>query len=386
MYHKNLLIGGSLFTAFLCFFSVQVSAQWILQPQYSDEFDYAAGTTIDMSKWFLQTNIHVNNEAQQYVDWQYNVPAASHLTDYVFRTTGATIQIVARNQTYNGYNYISGRLNSQCRMAFTYGRIEFRIKPPAATVSGLWPAVWMLGNNICEAPGCASAGTCTGWPNCGENDMWEYQSSKQGTYITNGYPEDGSCGQIGNNHDMAPGNQAGVWRIYSCQWDANNVQYWYRNDGQDSTVHSGAFSKTTGGCGAFRANMFYLLNVAVGGTLGNPINCSFPQTMEVDYIRCYKLRGDPQVSIIPSENMPVPALKPTIFSYCQSKFRITVDKATHTRISISDLAGRLVQVKYDGDLAAGTHEFAWDKRASSGAFIVTVRSGEKTDYFKAARY
>jgi beta-glucanase (GH16 family) len=378
-YYNFTKTAGIFFLALLFLFSSHVSAQWILQPQYSDEFNYAAGTSINTGKWFFQSG-HTNGEAQQYVDWQYNV--GGHTTDYALMTTGSTIQIVARRQAYNGYQYTSARICSQCRMYFTYGRIEFRMKPPAATVSGLWPAIWMLGNNICEAPGCAAAGGCTGWPNCGENDMWEYQSSSQGTYITNGYPN--PCGSISARHDIAPGNQAGVWRIYTCQWDANNVQYWYRNDGQDSTVHSGAFSKTNG-CGAFKANMFYLLNVAVGGTLGNPINCSFPQTMEVDYIRCYKLRTDPQASIGAVEP-PAAGTRPIMFTYSQSKFKITVDKTAHTRVSISDLAGRLVEVKYDGSLAAGSHDFSWDEKTRSGAFIVTVRNGTKKSCFKAARY
>jgi beta-glucanase (GH16 family) len=370
---------GRLFLALLLLFSAQVSAQWILQPQFSDEFNYAAGTSINMGKWTFQSG-HTNNEAQQYVDWQYNV--GGHTTDYALMTTGTTIQIVARRQSYNGYQYTSARICSQCKMAFTYGRIEFRMKPPAATISGLWPAIWMLGNNICEAPGCPAAGACTGWPNSGENDMWEYQSSSNGTYITNGYPA--GCGSFGNRHDEAPGAQAGVWRIYTCQWDANNVQYWYRSDGQDSTVHNGAYSKTAG-CGALRANMFYLINIAVGGTLGTPINCTFPQIMEVDYIRCYKLRNDPQAAIGAVET-PSAAARPAMFTYNQSKFQIKIDNTADTRVSISDLAGRLVEVKYDGNLAAGAHDFSWDPKTRSGSYIVTVRNGTKTSFFKVARY
>jgi beta-glucanase (GH16 family) len=291
----------SMFSIVFLFFIVTAvyTQTWVMQPDLSDEFDYPVGTSIDLNKWYFQTDAHFNNEQQQYTDWQYNVPSGSHTDNYNLRTTGNSIQIIARRYSHGGYNYTSARINSQCRMAFTYGRIEFRIRPPETTKSGLWPAIWMLGNVIPQSPGCPSAGASLDWPDCGENDIWEYQSSNPNSYITNAYAE-ASCG-ICSRADISTGNQAGVWRIYCCEWNENEVSYWYRNDGESFDTVRGKVTKSIGSCNSFRRDMFYLINLAVGGTLGGSINCSFPQTMEIDYIRTYKL-GSGQPTVVPTDS------------------------------------------------------------------------------------
>jgi hypothetical protein len=48
---------------FLCLPVVIAAQTWILQPKLSDEFNYPAGTTIDMAKWYFQNDAHNNNEA-----------------------------------------------------------------------------------------------------------------------------------------------------------------------------------------------------------------------------------------------------------------------------------------------------------------------------------
>ena len=43
----------------------------------------------------------------------------------------------------------------------------------------------------------------------------------------------------------------------------------------------------------FDANLFILLNVAVGGSFGGPVNNAiFPQTMEIDFIKVYQRIND----------------------------------------------------------------------------------------------
>jgi hypothetical protein len=113
-FFKQLPVASCL--AAFCFFpiaGIATAQTWILQPKLSDEFNYPAGTTIDTSKWYFQVEAHNNGEAQQYTNWQYNVPTGSHLADYNLITTDTSIQIVARRQAYNNYQYTSVRLNSQ---------------------------------------------------------------------------------------------------------------------------------------------------------------------------------------------------------------------------------------------------------------------------------
>jgi beta-glucanase (GH16 family) len=257
---------------------------WYLHPKLSDEFNYAEGTSIDLGKWYFQTDAHFNGELQDYTDKQYNVPTGEHLTDYNIKATGNTIQIVARND--NG-KYTSVRINSQCRMAFKHGRIDFRLKAPSATTSGLWPAVWLLGNDINQSPRCPVAGNSQSWPGCGEVDIWEYQSSVSESFITNAFCNSG-CGNTSAKR-IQPGGQADKWVIVGAEWNEKEMKYWYRNDGDSFTTQRGLLTKSTSGCGCFSHDMFFLINLAVGGTLGGEIRCSFPQTLELDYIRTYKL-------------------------------------------------------------------------------------------------
>ena len=79
--------------------------------------------------------------------------------------------IEADQESYNGFNYTSTRMNTKGKWSWTYGRIEARIKIPKG--QGIWPAFWMLGANI----------DSVGWPTCGEMDIMENigKTSDQGT-------------------------------------------------------------------------------------------------------------------------------------------------------------------------------------------------------------
>ena len=66
---------------------------------------------------------------------------------------------------YGPCEYLSGRLISQHKAEFAYGRIESRILVPNGA-GGLWPAFWSLGTDITRTP----------WPAAGEIDFMEYVS------------------------------------------------------------------------------------------------------------------------------------------------------------------------------------------------------------------
>lgn len=82
-----------------------------------------------------------------------------HLLPYHLFVQDGKLNIVA-TKLYASYN--SARLLSKNKKTFTYGRIDFRAKMPFG--KGIWPALWMLGNNI----------SSVGWPRCGEIDIMEY--------------------------------------------------------------------------------------------------------------------------------------------------------------------------------------------------------------------
>ena len=88
----------------------------------------------------------------------------------------------ARREDYRNRPCTSARLNTQDKMTVCYGKIEARIAFPH-TADGLWPAFWMLGNNLAtnlgdnddvdrQAAQLAKEGRVV-WPKCGERDICE---------------------------------------------------------------------------------------------------------------------------------------------------------------------------------------------------------------------
>ena len=61
----------------------------------------------------------------------------------------------------------SGRIHSQDKLEFTYGRVEARIQIPILA-NGLWPCLWMLGSNFDDV----------GWPASGSMTLMQMGSAE----------------------------------------------------------------------------------------------------------------------------------------------------------------------------------------------------------------
>jgi beta-glucanase (GH16 family) len=124
---------------------------------WSDEFDGPGGSAVDSRKW----SFDVGGKG-----WGNN-----ELETYTRRTENARIEhgalvITALKETFTGpdgimRNYTSARLLTKNKFSQSYGRFEARIKIPFG--QGIWPAFWLLGDNIDTAH----------WPECGEIDIME---------------------------------------------------------------------------------------------------------------------------------------------------------------------------------------------------------------------
>lgn len=113
--------------------------------------------SLDESAWNIEVNGDGggNNELQYYCEKGVSMG--------VEPTTGKHCLILtATKEDYMGKGCTSGRVNTKHKVNFTYGKVEARIGFPN-TANGLWPAFWMLGENIDEV----------GWPKCGETDIIE---------------------------------------------------------------------------------------------------------------------------------------------------------------------------------------------------------------------
>lgn len=230
---------------------------------WSDEFN---GSSLNRTYWTPEigtgTDGWGNKELQYYTDRPQNL-----------QVSGGNLVITAQKENYEGRNYTSARIKTQGLMSFTYGKIEARIKLP--TGQGLWPAFWMLGENI----------TSIRWPYCGEIDIMERVNQNavvNGTvhWDANGYA---SYGRTSGNLDFSQ------YHTYTVEWDSSYIR-WFVDGVQYNEFY---IANGTGNTEEFQKPFFLLLNLAVGGNWpGSPDGSTpFPAQMLVDYVRVYQDQG-----------------------------------------------------------------------------------------------
>ena len=250
------------------------SSQWTLA--WSDEFNGPNGSAVDASKWVQETggNGWGNDELEYYTRRPQNA----------YQQDGNLV-IKALQEKYTGSdgvtrNYTSARLKTLGRFSQTYGRFEARIKIPRG--QGIWPAFWMLGNDI-DKPG---------WPDCGEIDIMENIGKEpalvHGTIHGPGYS--GAHG-IGGPYGVSGGPAiADDFHVFAVEWEPNAIRF-YVDEHLYTTRTPADLPK--GAKWVYDHPFFLLLNVAVGGNWpGSPDASSvFPQEMLVDYVRVYRAAG-----------------------------------------------------------------------------------------------
>jgi beta-glucanase (GH16 family) len=245
------------------------SAGYVLT--WSDEFNGADGSLPDPSKWVMETggNGWGNNELETYTNRTQN----AHVQN-------GNLVIIANKEKYTGTDgiareYTSARIKTAGLFEQKYGRFEARIKIPQG--QGMWPAFWMLGNNIDKA----------GWPACGEIDVMENIGKEpaiaHGSMHGPGYS--GDKGLTGS-YNLPSSKFADDFHIFAVEWEAAAVRFYV--DGNLYETRTPA-DVPAGQAWVFDHPFFILLNVAVGGGWpGNPdATTVFPQTMQVDYVRVY---------------------------------------------------------------------------------------------------
>jgi beta-glucanase (GH16 family) len=208
-----------------------------------------------------------------------------------YRRENATVEngklvITAKRQDFGGFRYTSARMKTQGKKNFRYGRIEARIKLPAAL--GLWPAFWMLGSNIDQV----------GWPASGEIDVMEHVNTDADVYGTAHWQAaDGSYASYGGHTAV----DVTGYHVYSVEWDTNFIRWFV--DGRQ--YHVMDITNGVGGTDEFQRPFFLLLNLAVGGNWpGFNVNeAALPAKMYVDYVRVYQKTGFAQQ--IEAENYAV---------------------------------------------------------------------------------
>jgi beta-glucanase (GH16 family) len=242
---------------------------WTLQ--WGDEFDGANGSSPDSTKWTFDIggNGWGNNELEYYTSRPQNA-----------QIQNGNLVITAIPEAYTGpdgvtRNYTSARLKTAGLFSQAYGRFEARIKIPSG--QGVWPAFWILGNNI----------STSGWPTCGEIDIMENIGSEpsmvHGSMHGPGYSGGNA---ITASYFLPSGHFSDDFHVFAVEWETSAVRFYV-----DSTLYETRTPSDLppGASWVFDHPFFILLNVAVGGKWpGSPDQSTvFPQTMLVDYLRVY---------------------------------------------------------------------------------------------------
>ena len=241
------------------------NAEPAAQYLWHDEFD---GETIDTSKWTFEIGTGAggwgNNEWEYYTNRKEN----AYIKDGV-------LHIRAQKEDYEGQKYTSARMITKDKFAFTYGTVEARIALP--TGKGIWPAFWMLGQNIDEVS----------WPACGEIDIIEAVNTENKIYGTNHWANGAEYATYGNNTGDYRNQKFELditqFHTYKFTWDEKYIRMFV----DDFMYHEILIENNEGDTEEFHKPFFFLLNVAVAGNWpGFEVDDSqFPNEMLVDYIR-----------------------------------------------------------------------------------------------------
>lgn len=307
------------------------------QPQFTlvweDNFD---ALELNADYWNIDDNARGGGNAELQYYAPKNITVERHP-----KTGESCLVLSAQREDYyyttadgkQGYRpATSGRLNTQDKVTVNYGRVEARIAFPY-TANGLWPAFWMLGNNLATDLGDSDdidrrvaeleAQGRVIWPKCGEIDICE-MGHKNG--ILNGTQDryfNGAChwGESWNNGAYPNVGEFHTWdypvqgdfHLFTLDWTEDSIAMYLDLDQYPDAKPYFALSlrgKDINEPGHYFNHPFYLvLNLSVGGffpDMPNPekysdvIDASLldpvtalpadgtPVKMYVDYIRIYK--------------------------------------------------------------------------------------------------
>jgi len=237
--------------------------EWTLV--WQDEFNGSAGQLIDSTKWDYDIGTDWGNAQLEYdTDRAENVSLDGD----------GNLKIVARKEAYEGSAYTSARITTKGLFERTYGRFEARMKLPWG--QGMWPAFWMLGNDI----------DVNVWPECGEIDIMEYRGQEtskiHGSLHGPGYS---GGNPVTDEYSLPNGRFDLDFHIFAVEWGTDYIDFYV-----DDSRYQSVKKEDVPGSWVYDHPFFLILNIAVGGNYVGPPNAStvFPQTMLVDYVRVYK--------------------------------------------------------------------------------------------------
>jgi licheninase len=239
-----------------------------------DEFDNDG--LPDSSKWDYEVGGHGwgNKELQFYTGARRENA----------RVEEGHLVIEARRDFFESHEYTSARLLSKAQ--WMSGRFEVRAKLPCAR--GTWPAIWML-------PAAKRAGM--GWPDTGEIDIMEHVGHDPG--VIHASIHTGAYNwptRTQKTATLSVPDACSAFHTYALDWTPSGMRA-YVDDREYFQFPNERLSNPSATTREwpFDVPFAFRLNVAVGGMWGGEQGvdaAAFPQRMEIDFVRVYRVRGN----------------------------------------------------------------------------------------------
>lgn len=254
--------------------------------------DYFNDGTLNAEAWTIEVNGDGggNNELQYYCEKGVSVGVEPE-------SGKGCLILTATKENYNGKTCTSGRINGQGKIYFTHGKIEASIRFPH-TANGLWPAFWMMGNDIVDVS----------WPACGEIDIVEMgnvngiNAGTQERYFNGAY----HWGTRWDDHRQHANDYTANYslqddfHLYTVYWDENSIRMYLDQDRYPDiqpycTMSIPATSDESAPGYYFHKPNYILFNLAVGGQFpsiweiqGISALAAGSANMYVDFVKIYQ--------------------------------------------------------------------------------------------------
>lgn len=301
---------------------------------FGDEFNTADGTQPDSKYWSRSGWAHPTwkrftaqtTEGQLKTGWIED-------GKLVLRCVKNEFDAEVNGNTGAKLDMISGAVETADKVAFTYGKVEGRLKTTAH--SGNFPAFWMMPNTD----------TYGGWPSSGEIDIFEQINNENVSYHTiHSHWANGSAdGGLGNGNNPSKGGTSstttGEYHVYGLEWTENLLK-WYVDGKQvfsyAKSVKQADLDKLQW---PFNKPFYLILNQSVGvaGGWAAAPDQNFTYETKFDWVRVYQKAGGDFIMGVNNA-----AAEASTLDYYVTPGKIRLVAPVDTFVRIVDLQGRNV--------------------------------------------
>lgn len=226
-------------------------------------FDFTKQNELDKNYWSIATGDKwANNELQIYTNNKNNL----------FFENAFVIRATKEND-----KYYSARVHTKHKFSIKYGRVEAVFKVPKG--KGMWPAIWMMPEN----------NEYGHWPKSGEIDIMEHSGNRldKPFFCLHTEKYNHTNKEVYKYEKTIKGFSNGFQKV-TLDWDENKICY-SLNDKHLVTYEKGKNELDTTYKGwPFDKEFYLIINLAVGGTFGGPVDDDcFPQDYVIKEIKVY---------------------------------------------------------------------------------------------------